>query len=416
LESYVTGTSIKWYDAPVGGNLLSDNDVLSTASYYASQTIGGCESQNRLEVDVVVHESPIITQQADQYTTYYVDDTPLPLEVKTQPIPVGGVVKYQWYMVYNGKTTLVGDTTVLTPSTSQPGNFQYKLFIQISYPDKTVCVDSSNVSTIDVKSKKIIIDAQAYNTCPQTNAGMIKFKISGGDPYSNGIPYIVNCKDNKGSIVYSKSSSISRSPKYLSSLINPEYIDSILNLAADEYELVVRDSFSTDSVSIRIGEFTPPKVNHDVTQINLDKNILGKISINVSGGYPPYHYIWTKNGVAIPDTISTLTDLSSGKYVVSVIDSTGCASVKDSVKIEPGVPNTFTPDNDGHNDRFLVGFNIEIFSRNGILLYEGTDGWDGKYKGQDMAEDTYLYVIKQIIDAELEYKQGTVTLVRATGQ
>lgn len=46
-----SGTGIKWYDAPTGGNILSSTTVLANGQhYYASQTINGCESTTRLEV------------------------------------------------------------------------------------------------------------------------------------------------------------------------------------------------------------------------------------------------------------------------------------------------------------------------------------------------------------------------------
>ncbi len=48
-----TGTAIKWYDAPTGGNLLSPSDFLNNGLiYYASQTVSGCESQTRFAVTV----------------------------------------------------------------------------------------------------------------------------------------------------------------------------------------------------------------------------------------------------------------------------------------------------------------------------------------------------------------------------
>ena len=50
------GTDIRWYDAPTGGNLLSTIDALTNGStYYASQTVGGCESHDRLGVRVNVN-------------------------------------------------------------------------------------------------------------------------------------------------------------------------------------------------------------------------------------------------------------------------------------------------------------------------------------------------------------------------
>ncbi|MDD3876450.1 MAG: HYR domain-containing protein, partial [Bacteroidales bacterium] len=49
------GTAIQWYDVPTGGSVLSTALALTNNStYYASQTIGGCESDTRLAVTVTV--------------------------------------------------------------------------------------------------------------------------------------------------------------------------------------------------------------------------------------------------------------------------------------------------------------------------------------------------------------------------
>ncbi|MEI8203994.1 MAG: hypothetical protein WCH34_13320 [Bacteroidota bacterium] len=49
------GVDVKWYDASTGGNLLLSTDLLIDGhTYYASQTISGCESQTRFETSVVI--------------------------------------------------------------------------------------------------------------------------------------------------------------------------------------------------------------------------------------------------------------------------------------------------------------------------------------------------------------------------
>jgi gliding motility-associated-like protein len=52
--------------------------------------------------------------------------------------------------------------------------------------------------------------------------------------------------------------------------------------------------------------------------------------------------------------------------------------------------NVFTPNGDGVDDVFMKGFHIQAFNRNGILLYDGTDGWDGTYKGEKVSNGTYF--------------------------
>jgi len=61
----------------------------------------------------------------------------------------------------------------------------------------------------------------------------------------------------------------------------------------------------------------------------------GSASVIPSNGTPPYTYLWSTN-----DTTSTISNLCTGTYVVTVTDSLGC-SVVDSVTISQiGIPMT----------------------------------------------------------------------------
>ncbi|MBO9583149.1 MAG: T9SS type A sorting domain-containing protein [Flavobacterium sp.] len=48
------GTNIKWYADHVSSNVLSSSTVLQTGTYYASQTINGCESSSRLAISITI--------------------------------------------------------------------------------------------------------------------------------------------------------------------------------------------------------------------------------------------------------------------------------------------------------------------------------------------------------------------------
>jgi gliding motility-associated-like protein len=61
----VAGTDIIWYDAAVDGNILSNLDVLASTTYFATQTLQGCESPVRLAVDVIVYETVVPVLLAD---------------------------------------------------------------------------------------------------------------------------------------------------------------------------------------------------------------------------------------------------------------------------------------------------------------------------------------------------------------
>ena len=89
------------------------------------------------------------------------------------------------------------------------------------------------------------------------------------------------------------------------------------------------------------------------------------------------------------------------------INSFGCIdSITIDVEILGGyilyIPNAFTPNNDGVNDKFLpisegiIDYKLQIFNRWGELIFETQDpnqAWDGKYKGEEIPIDIYTYKI-----------------------
>lgn len=114
-------------------------------------------------------------------------------------------------------------------------------------------------------------------------------------------------------------------------------------------------------------------------------------------------------------------------YCVTVTNARGCSErvcltvevTKESVFY---VPNAFTPNGDGLNDRFeirqvnLTEFTMRIFDRWGKLIFESGSAdlsWDGTYKGTEVAEDVYIYAITATGIDKTEYtKRGHVTLLR----
>ena len=74
--------------------------------------------------------------------------------------------------------------------------------------------------------------------------------------------------------------------------------------------------------------------------------------------------------------------------------------------------NVFTPNGDGIDDIFLSGWHIQIYNRNGILIYEGIEGWDGTYKGKPVSNDTYFYILYISGAKEINKRTGFVTVIR----
>jgi gliding motility-associated-like protein len=93
------------------------------------------------------------------------------------------------------------------------------------------------------------------------------------------------------------------------------------------------------------------------------------------------------------------------------------------------IPNVFTPNGDGNNDRFLFFGNREsplfiqelmIFDRWGQSVYEVRNlnhadfrGWDGQIRGADAAEGVYIYhMILQDGRGDTQRYTGDVSLIR----
>ncbi len=84
------------------------------------------------------------------------------------------------------------------------------------------------------------------------------------------------------------------------------------------------------------------------------------------------------------------------------------------------VPNVFTPNNDGLNDRFGVSgqnikeFEITILNKWGEIVYHSYDvheTWDGNFHGRVVANSVYIYQITaKGYDGEEINKTGNVTL------
>lgn len=151
------------------------------------------------------------------------------------------------------------------------------------------------------------------------------------------------------------------------------------------------------------------------------------VQLHVAGaGY----YSWSPPGSLdrsdVADPVATPKEPTV--YTVTGLDEDGCsgtATIRVDVdySMQEALPNAFTPNGDGVNDRFrllqvnhqkLISFNI--FNRWGQEIFSTTDpahGWDGTLNGTPQPIGTYIYVIQLVYpDGQSRTLQGTVALVR----
>ncbi|MEN9302938.1 MAG: hypothetical protein RL264_1367 [Bacteroidota bacterium] len=114
-----TGTSIQWYANPSGGTALNNVALVNGSTYYATQTVNGVESTNRLAVTVTVNTIPASPASINGSTSFCFSNAELQYSVP----PVSNATSYVWTLP-NGAT---GSSTsnainVLYNSNFQTGN------------------------------------------------------------------------------------------------------------------------------------------------------------------------------------------------------------------------------------------------------------------------------------------------------
>ncbi|MCS7074258.1 MAG: SprB repeat-containing protein, partial [Bacteroidia bacterium] len=147
-------------------------------------------------------------------------------------------------------------------------------------------------------------------------------------------------------------------PPYSYSWSNGATTSAIANLIAGNYTVTVSDSLGcTVSSSTTIIE--PELLSIDsfsVTNVQCLGGSNGTVTLNVSGGTPPFSYLWSNNA-----TTPTVTGLAAGWYYVLVTDASNCTKF-DSVRITEPITR---PIADAGPDKIICK------GRGGVML-EGT--------------------------------------------
>ncbi|MBK9061002.1 MAG: choice-of-anchor L domain-containing protein [Flavobacteriales bacterium] len=134
----------------------------------------------------------------------------------------------------------------------------------------------------------------------------------------------------------------------------------------------------------------------------------GSISVDVTGGTPPYTYAWDDGA-----SMASRYGLSAGRYEVTITDSNGCSIQLTIILTQPDdleMPTGFTPNGDGNNDTFVVrgieaypGNQLIVYNRWGNVVFDQphyTNEWRGEnQQGQDLPDGTYFVVLR--LNAEI---------------
>jgi gliding motility-associated-like protein len=194
-------------------------------------------------------------------------------------------------------------------------------------------------------------------------------------------------------------------------------LQSILVSDAGMYAVTVnaQNCAAADTVNISIAQ----NIDFDET-VSLCSSPGG---IVLDAGNPGASYLWSTG-----QTSQTISIQQAGTYWVS-INAAPCL-LGDTIEVTgiPGeaavfVPNSFTPNGDGLNDRFtgigedFTSFHLVVFNRWGEKIFETRDqsGWDGNYVGQRAESEVYVYLLSYTstcTGGKVVERRGAVTLIR----
>ncbi|THU38153.1 T9SS type B sorting domain-containing protein [Niastella caeni] len=169
-----------------------------------------------------------------------------------------------------------------------------------------------------------------------------------------------------------------------------------------------------------------------------NKSFAGKDTIAAMGepvqldarGEPNMQYTWTPSiGLNYSDIEKPVATLDRDQqYQLYTVTDKGCKKqsqifIKRFAGPELYVPNAFTPNNDGHNDRLRVkpigiksfGY-FAVYNRWGQMVFRTTnynEGWDGTIGGKPVGTETFVYVAQAVdYKGKTMVRKGTVILLR----
>lgn len=386
------GQNLGWYDAATAGTKYTSVPVPSTAvattlSYFASQTVNGCES-DRQKLSV------LISQATASFVA--VDDSLCGTQVDTfvnnsGSSTTGGIVS-AWDF---GDGTLSTDSTGIHAYNGQRGDYKVKLVVK----NLEGCTDSVT-KIIHVFPQPEISFLASDSVICQGNA--IQFSGAATPGY-----YYLTWDFGDGTQIRGG--------------LQERYAFA----QGGTYNVQFKGAYpacNVTSAGKQVKVINQPNVNlGNDTSVCPGSNVVRLRNLDAAAGEK---YTWSTG-----DTTASVLVRHEGTYWVKVRNG-DCVSA-DSITVTKGcyidIPNAFTPgagsDIDGYFlprqllSKSVVSFDMKIFDRWGQLIYETNKtqgrGWDGNYNGHPMPFGVYVYLIRvSFANGVTENYQGNITLIR----
>ncbi|PXY41496.1 hypothetical protein DMB65_05960 [Flavobacterium cheongpyeongense] len=378
----LTGSAIIWYDNPTGGNVLpATTSLVNGITYYATQTVNGCESVNRLAISAsIVSPGLPVTDNTD----FICDDgndgsETVDLTAYNSKIATCSSCIFTYFKSLSGAENQTTADQISTPSDYGLVLGTVIIYVRIDTNDKCYQVGQLSLTLV---AEPIISIPDTVSLCQgkdvSINAG------SGFDSYLWSTGAISESITVSTVGVYSVSVTQNHGSTVCSAVKNFQVK---LSNAATILNIVTQDWTDNDNIIV----------------VELADSSLGS-------------YEYSIDGITYQDS-NTFSGLATGDYLVYVRDKNGCGTVNQEVFLL-NYPKFFTPNGDGYNENWAIKFsetepnlNIKIFDRYGKFIKDlnAASAWDGTFNGHNMPATDYWFVVTR---ANGKVYKGHFTLKR----
>lgn len=422
LKPDISGVSYLWQD----GSTAATYTVLAGGLYHVTIATPGCSATDTIRVTYTTN--PIISLGND--TLLCTNQTLL--------LNQNGVANS--YLWQDGSTAQVYTVT-------QPG-----LYIVIARNGQCVVTDSIDVSSIEAAANlgndtTLCEGENLLLVTPQlSNASYTWQDGSGGNTYTVTLPGVYWVRAISAGCQATDTLVVNYTPYPVIELGNDTILCSgqsvVLNQNGNASAYVWQDGttaqvyvanqpglyyvsaanlncYSSDSIQV---SFIAPMAYTLPTDTVVCEGSIVQLQATCTG----CSYSWGNGAVSPYITVTT-----AGMYQVTITN--GCETHSSEARVTyikcactVFVPNAFTPNNDGNNDKLAPLYNcdvvyhrFQIFNRWGEKMFETNnlnDGWDGTYKGTNAPAAVYVYVLtytgKEEYQTNTYNLKGSLTLIR----
>ncbi|MEN2399669.1 T9SS type B sorting domain-containing protein [Flavobacterium sp. MC2016-06] len=361
-----TGTNVIWYDSAVNGAILASTESLvNGTTYYASQTLNGCESVNRLAVTVsiVTPSLPINNITANVCDDLNDESETIDLTSYNAEIATCTDCAFSYFTTLSGAENQTATEKISNPSSYTLIAGTTLIYVRIDSNDK--CYQVAQLS-LTLVSEPIISISDVVSLCQNKDV-----EVHAGTGFDS---YLWSTGASSESITFTEAGSYS--------ITVTQNHGNVICSSTKDFQVKVSNSATIQNLAVQ--DWTD---SDNIIVVELADTSLG-------------NYEYSIDGTTYQDS-NTFSGLATGDYVVYVRDKNGCGTVNQEVFLL-NYPKFFTPNADGYNDTWGIKFseteptiNTKIFDRYGKFIKElnAYTSWDGTYSGKELPSSDYWFVV-----------------------